>query len=770
MLLLILVAAITAAVVVERMTFAWVSLLFYLFNQGPDRKSAWFVTNLIQNLISLACSAVSAAVRLFAFSLQGLMLFALVLMLWGLLYVAARHSAVALVAFQSAYNTSVGGAFRLALVVPIQLAELVWSGVVPVYNLLAYCVKTIPTRILLENILRNRADFESAMLNLALFVESTTASLFDYVTGIIVPPDSFDPNLRLLDLVTPLGYWRLLVSYILSWLGDACSVASSLLDILLYPFLDINFGLGVHNLINSILTLVIQVPAVTVQRCSAGNHLAVYCLPDFEPVIELAVNGVRHMGLLVDNWLDVTSLIIQAVLTNTSPACSGWSVADFSKNSGLMGNNETAVVGVDADHFAKTDGWNIELYTRQGVQSLPSAFPSAMNVNYGVAVVSVAYGVQGLMGCACTDQAYGMQIVCAVAPLDTLSSSYYVPVEFDVPTTSFFMGCGRAKIRLDTIRWPVTRYTSPNSNARASRVAQAALYVRPACSSERIDVACVDTFKLANCFPYCMALWTRGSVGSMVLRGADEWANTVSMVERDCGLHTWDLVSGDMQKTTDILRQNSGVKSTWMDAEVQLNNSHCVYAPNTFSRMLRNVSAAYSEHRSVALTGQPFAFAGDLILTAVNTVGNTWGIDVQRIWGNQVPLSLAPFRELKLLREHRGHLAPHVHGHRALGQDQQQLQRVGEAYELARGAPALAQREEARRVRFDHHAREGLRGLFAVVARERGDEVQREHVPVVRRAHGHARGEPVEWDAFAENGRHHAVRRQRCFIYFSSST
>jgi hypothetical protein len=73
-----------------------------------------------------------------------------------------------------------------------------------------------------------------------------------------------------------------------------------------------------------------------------------------------------------------------------------------------------------------------------------------------------------------------------------------------------------------------------------------------------------------------------------------------------------------------------------MDAEVQLNSSHCVYAPNTFSRMIRNTTNAYASYRSVAITGQPFAFAGDLALTAVNTVGDTWGIDVQRVWGNQV--------------------------------------------------------------------------------------------------------------------------------------
>ena len=61
-------------------------------------------------------------------------------------------------------------------------------------------------------------------------------------------------------------------------------------------------------------------PAVTIQLCRAGSAV-VYCLQDFEPVFELAVNGVRSLGQLADNWLDVTSLIIQ-----TRPAFVGRAV------------------------------------------------------------------------------------------------------------------------------------------------------------------------------------------------------------------------------------------------------------------------------------------------------------------------------------------------------------------------------------------------------------------------------------------------------------
>ena len=634
--MLILTTAITIALILERINFAFITLLFYLFGIGPDRKSVWFVSSLMQNISSTTSAVSTSILRLFSFSVRGLIWCVLAISIWGALYVAMRYSAQGLISMQRGYNSDVGGAVRLAIVTPLQLIQLLWDGIIPLWNLIIYCLKTIPSRVLLENVLQNMSDFKQSIIHLAFFIQQLVMSLFSYVKVIINPPDSFDPNLRLLDLITPLAQWRLSVSYMLSFVGDMCAIATSLLDVIMYPFLDINFGLGVHNIANSILTLLIHVPAVTIDRCKAGGGPVVYCLPDFEPVIELAVHGIRNFGLLIDNWLDVTMIIIQSVLTATSPACSGWTVIDFNQGGGMMGVNETVITGISSNLFTKTDGWNVELYTRTTSTSFPGAFPLAMNVNYGIAAVSATMDVKGLLGCTCTDQDYGMQIICAVAPLDTLTPSYYVPVEFRVPTTSFYMGCSRSKIKLDSIRWPVTRYTSPNSRATNSPIAEAALWVRPACSSEWIDVACVETFKLAGCFPYCMALWTKGYTGSMILRSASEWQNSVAMMNRDCGLHTWDLKSGDVASLTDKLRQNSGVKSTWMDEEVQLNSSHCVYAPNTFSRMIRNTTNAYSSYRSVAITGQPFAFAGDLALTAVNTVGNTWGIDVQRVWGNQV--------------------------------------------------------------------------------------------------------------------------------------
>ena len=66
----------------------------------------------------------------------------------------------------------------------------------------------------------------------------------------------------------------------------------------------------------------------------------------------------------------------------------------------------------------------------------------------------------------------------------------------------------------------------------------------------------------------------------------------------------------------------------WVDPNAGVTPGGIAYVPGA--------TPAYAAFPSVLLTGQPFAFAGDLALTAVNTVADIWGIDVQRIYGNQV--------------------------------------------------------------------------------------------------------------------------------------
>ncbi len=64
-----------------------------------------------------------------------------------------------------------------------------------------------------------------------------------------------------------------------------------------------------------------------------------------------------------------------------------------------------------------------------------------MDVNYGVAAASTSVDTEVLL------QDYGMQIICAVAPLNTLTPAYFVPVEFWVPTTSLTVAAVVAQLQ-----------------------------------------------------------------------------------------------------------------------------------------------------------------------------------------------------------------------------------------------------------------------------------------------------------------------------------
>jgi len=155
------------------------------------------------------------------------------------------------------------------------------------------------------------------------------------------------------------------------------------------------------------------------------------------------------------------------------------------------------------------------------------------------------------------------------------------------------------------------------------------------CSVDSIDLVCVESFKQASCFPYCMALHVRGSgTQSLILYDADDWNSGVTLLKRDCGLY-------GMQPGLN----GSGVRVSLPNSVYGLDasfgsDSSCVQNPQTVSRVPRSVLTEYSAHASMELDGQPFLFANDLALTAVRgQVGlnglPSWSIKVQRIYGNQ---------------------------------------------------------------------------------------------------------------------------------------
>ena len=245
-------------------------------------------------------------------------------------------------------------------------------------------------------------------------------------------------------------------------------------------------------------------------------------------------------------------------------------------------------------------------------------------------------------------------------PLQVDASSRIIPVVFQLPSTARYMVCSKTKIRLQSMRWPVSRHTSTRIPTMSSSPiedpgcmskgtclqADAALWVRPMCSVDKIDLSCVESFRASNCFPYCMALHVRGSgTEPLVLHGANEWNDGVSMLRRDCGLFTLVDPSAATATSSTSLPPNGGSSVQFPGSPFGLSaqipagaGSSCTYNPA--ARSFVPAPETYAAHPSIELEGQPFAFAGDIALVSQRGVsdaqGNpTWNIQVQRVFGNQ---------------------------------------------------------------------------------------------------------------------------------------
>jgi hypothetical protein len=146
---------------------------------------------------------------------------------------------------------------------------------------------------------------------------------------------------------------------------------------------------------------------------------------------------------------------------------------------------------------------------------------------------------------------------------------------------------------------------------------------------------CVDSFKQAACFPYCMALHVRGSgTQTLVLYDSNDWNDGVTMLRRDCGLYNADPGGNGTGVRVALPNSPFGLSGTAPAG------NPCIQNPETISRVPRSTLTEYGNHASMILDGQPFLFANDLALTAVRGQTGldglpTWSIQVQRIYGNQ---------------------------------------------------------------------------------------------------------------------------------------
>ena len=677
--LLLFVLVLTIGLLLERFVHAVCFAFLYLMARTDKSEQTKALASMqvstsalgsVFGFASAVCSVVTQVVGVLAqWLLSGFILF----VLSCLLYVVFQYATDLMFEVGHTYNDGLGASLQIILVWPMKILVRIFENLSPIWNAVIWIVKKLPSQILVQTVTYNIGIVWNAIESFALAMQALAMSTVSWVGSFICCAESdgfcnarcFDAGERIFDLLSPLAHTRNMVVFITQWLREMCNVLAGPMDIVTYPFMDINCAKGVHFIFNSIQYLIFHVPAVTMERCSKfKDDGVVMCIPDFDPVFNMLVSGIRYLGLFFDNWLDVGLLIVNAQLGRAAPKCNSMPdlLRDFNFKKNFFGSNETVMVGMTEYMFARTDGTSVQYFsTDRDWQTVlhPNAFPFSVNPIYGMAAISHykdadhdAKGddTTGLLGCACAHTSIGMQITCGVAMFgdDVAAADRIIPLSFQLPSTGQLMQCNKVMIKVEPIRWPVSRFTATKvirmdgtyaqdvgcSGKDTCLTADAAIWVRPMCSVDLIDPVCIESFKQAACFPYCMALHVRGSgTQGLVIHNANEWSDGVTMLKRDCGLHQ---MSGESSGsvTVDIPGSPYGLGASFST------DAGCFQNPSVNSMIPKNTMKEYSQHSSVDLEGQPFLFAGDLALTAIKgQLGSDnkplWSIQVQRIFGNQ---------------------------------------------------------------------------------------------------------------------------------------
>eukprot|EP00960_Hanusia_phi_P024652 726561-Hanusia_phi.AAC.2 len=478
------------------------------------------------------------------------------------------------------YNAGLGEFLHFCFVLPAQMFELLFSHVLALYNCAMWIVNGVFLQVLAPSFLSDWGSvghlprfcmslFEfSKLMTLSaaswlmnvmscatnplggLAVGGAGSPLVLNVTGSI---ECFEPGLVNLDLITPSASLRDVCLYAARFVTFTCPSINALLDLVTFPLSDINLYKALHCLVNAALNLFVQTPYVTLYRCRRGMELQmpdvqrrILCTPDFKPSIDLLVAGLRFLGQAVDNWMDISLVILQTLFTGSAPECAPVPIQLSYENAdavALFGGNYRAVVGLTPGMYAVTDGRSTEyhVFYKQVTREIAyQNWPFPVEPMYGIA--AVRYGqlpetdtaggmTTGMLGCECLDvEGVGAQITCAIVPYlsgasmpaseggvagmlkdfvvggsgammaaNSSNATQKIPVSFSIPSSSRHVTCKRLKIEVRSLRWPVTRVsasatsrTSWNQNLGAAQAnlqqvvervgADAVIYVMPQCA------------------------------------------------------------------------------------------------------------------------------------------------------------------------------------------------------------------------------------------------------------------------------------------------
>jgi hypothetical protein len=576
------------------------------------------------------------------------------------------------------YNAVLGPFLSNVVVFPLQLVDLLVRALLPLWDASVWWGKAVVFQGLLPIALKEIQTLLKMATTLFGFARDLSLGIQTYTEAFrCVGEACLVQENRVFDLLSGMGQARQLVALARELLTSFCGTLSAPADLLVFPLLDLNFAIGLHSLWNFALQITMVVPHATTVRCALAYDNAfgaMMCIPDLEPAFNFLVAGISSMGLMVDNWVNVAFAIVQNTVTGTAPTCEALvPVLSPSKflGSAVFGTNFTAVVGLTQWMYAVTDGYTAIFKGSDDLGVRTQRWPYAMDASLGVAAVS--YGpmsdldassitaartvgslqTTAMMACNCSNTPAGVEILCAILPLNGLpsrkaTSNYLLQVLFPDELLASQIGtCDRVDISVHSNRFSATRYATVPVGLGSStatlpsvdcvtrgtcREVDATVYVVPRCGASDRTSMCLNS----NCFPFCMAVRPSGSTNNnLVLVPASRWRSGYTTLAQDCSMSnaTAASVGASLSKTR--------TSSTVLSPPGQLTSGIAagVFAagPTRACQPVQRVMSFQGKPGDVPLraatrlSGQPLFTTGDTVFTERPLGGGASAVVIERL-------------------------------------------------------------------------------------------------------------------------------------------
>lgn len=660
--------------ILERLFHAFL-FLFFSNGSGGDEKGGVFLSALqLQGAIFMYF--VQSANLLVSFFFGLLKTFTtvsisyfVILIVMGIFFVFYEFSPHLLRSSMMSWNTIFGPYLYTYIVYPLRYTLSFLQGSLALFNALVFMMKRLITSFSVTALTETGNAVIDIGANAGYMFSLIGNSMVKYFTDVQNKLENCAEMRNVcfetteLELENGLKFIPEITRRVMQLFRNICPVFFFPFDILLYPLVDPNLPRALNGLINLVLNSAAETARITTQRCKLHRDDVGYiaCLPDIRRMYDDFAETTRRFAAIFDNWLDMTLVILESAMAQTSPVCAEQQQRNrtFEFSDELFRGNLSTLVSLSASEIAVTDGYTIQyIDTAQSMDSvvvpLGVGWPVVVDPSLGLAAVDGLTGTvkKSILGCRCEDLEGRMEITCAIADqfVETATSAAprLIDVSFQIPDTDKVMTCATSKISVQSVRWPSVRYTAVNEAPEiiSKRRVDAAIWVMPLCLYA--NFACSKDAIVTSCYPYCLALHERASPSStMVLYDAQQWEEYVHLMGRDCTYNAVEKQGVVIASSYSLMGTNTvstiiqeAVATQMYNIRVPEEDYEITCVQSTVARSVvpkkTHASVAYKEQQnSVRTEEQPFVFAGDIALVGqYDFEEKKFSVTAMRISGN----------------------------------------------------------------------------------------------------------------------------------------